>query len=164
MKIDVNMEILLGGGLPMKVKIKSLVAEAIKKGILAVGKLIKTKLLPKAEEKYCKVLQATSEKLIDKVSDLVEDLADEQDTKKRARKMYLLQLCVNTMEAIAETFDKALETIREVVDFGEIDNDDAKVEIAAAVEEAGGKIVDDYDNYVASLDTGCCGPDGCQIV
>lgn len=164
MRFDVNIELQLGGGLPMKVKIKSLVAEAIKKGILAVGKLIKTKLLPKAEEKYCRVLQATSEKLIDKVSDLVEDIAEENDTKKRTRKLYLLQLCVNTMEAIAETFDKALETIKEVIDFTEIDTDEAKTEIAVAVEEAGGKIEEDYDNYVASLNTSGCGPDGCNIV
>lgn len=162
MKIDANIVITFGRD-GMSIEIKSLVKEALKKGVLAVAKLVKTKLFPKAEEKYCRALQATSEKLINKASKLVKNILEEKDEKKKTRELFVLQLCVNTMEAIHEAFGTALDTIKATVSFVPLMTTEGQQVIAEAVADAGGKVEEEYDNYIASLDTGC-GPDGCEIV
>lgn len=132
-----------------KAKIKAIVRELLSKAKTLVLKLVKTKLLPKAEEKYCKVLQATSVKLVDKAEDLVEEVNSEEDTKKKVRSLYLLKLCVDTFDAVGGALTEASASIKELVKFEELDADDEDTKVALA--------------ELDTEDTPDCGPDGCAI-
>ena len=126
------------------------------KGLLAkVGStiltLVRTKLLPKAEEKQCEALKEASEKFIEKVGDLIDEFNEEDDKTKKIRRLFLIELCVNTMEAIAETFSKAVQDSRQEIDFsGMYAEDEETTKVALA----------DLTN---SSDPCECGPDGCEI-
>lgn len=135
-----------------KQKIGAIVAAALKLAVSALAKLIRSKLLPKAQEKYCKVLQATSEKIIEGAGDIAAAIASEEDTTKKIRRLYLLNLVIQTMDSVAETLRLAGDHLRETVDFTPIINPDENAKIALA----------DIPDAFADND-GCCGPDGCTI-
>ena len=54
-----------------KIALKEILVSLIAKGTVALAKLIKSKLLPKAEEKYCKVLQAVTEKITNRTAERI---------------------------------------------------------------------------------------------
>lgn len=135
-----------------KTKIKEILKALITKGATALVKLIRTKLLPKAEEKYCKALQDAADKITDKAVDRVEDLTEETDKKKRVRNLYLLKLILETLSAVSETLVETINYIRENVDFKELDESNEETLVALA--EIPGALEND----------GECGPDGCEIV
>ncbi len=135
-----------------KTKIKEILKALITKGATALVKLIRTKLLPKAEEKYCKALQDAADKITDKAVDRVEDLTEETDKKKRVRNLYLLKLILETLSAVSETLVETTNYIRENVDFKELDESNEETLVALA--EIPGALEND----------GECGPDGCEIV
>ena len=113
--------------------------------------MIKSKLLPKAEEKYCKALQAVTEKITNKTADRIAELAEETDTKKRARYLYLLKLVKETLDAVSTSLSETANYIAEHVDFKEIEEPTEEALVALA------EIPGALDNE------GGCGPDGCEI-
>lgn len=134
-----------------KAALKELLGGLIAKGATALAKLIKSKLLPKAEEKYCKALQATTDKITNKTADRIAELAEETDAKKRARYLYLLKLVRETLEAVSLSLSETANYITEHVDFKEIEEPSEDVLVALA------EIPGALDNE------GGCGPDGCEI-
>lgn len=134
-----------------KAALKELLGGLIAKGATALAKLIKSKLLPKAEEKYCKALQAVTEKITNKTADRIAELAEETDTKKRARYLYLLKLVKETLDAVSTSLSETANYIAEHVDFKEIEEPTEEALVALA------EIPGALDNE------GGCGPDGCEI-
>jgi len=134
-----------------KKALKELIKELIAKGTAALTKLIRSKLLPKTEEKYCKVLQAVSEKIADKTAKRIADLSEETNPKKRIKDLYILKLIFDTLEAVSSSLGTTAEYIKENVDFSELDAPTEEVLVALA--EIPGALDND----------GGCGPDGCEI-
>lgn len=130
--------------------LKEILGGLIAKGIAAVAKLVKSKLLPKAEEKYCKVLQAATEKIADKVATRVADLKTAEG-KKRIKDLYLLKLIYDTLNATSESLVATAQFIKDNVDFSEIEEPTEEALVALA--EVPGALEND----------GECGPDGCEI-
>ena len=137
-----------------KGKLKEIIRELLKRGAQALVKLVKSKLLPRAEEKYCEALQATADKLSDKAIDRVEELNNETDNAKKIKKVYLLKLIAQALEAVDKTIDETVKYIRENVDFGILENPSEETLVALA--EIPGALDNDEE--------GGCGPDGCEIV
>lgn len=130
--------------------LKEILGGLIAKGIVAVAKLIKSKLLPKAEEKYCKVLQGVTEKVANKVAVRISDLKTAEGSK-RVKDLYLLKLILDTLDATSESLVATAQFIRDNVDFKELD--DPSEEALVALAEIPGALEND----------GECGPDGCEI-
>lgn len=135
-----------------KAALKELLKRLISKGAAALAKLIKSKLLPKAEEKYCKVLQGVTDKLTNKAIDRIADLVKETDPKKRVRDLYLLKLIKETLTSVSMSLSETANYINENVDFKEIEEptEDALVALA--------EIPGALDNEDG------CGPNGCEVV
>lgn len=133
--------------------IKNLLGGLIAKGAIALAKLIRSKLLPRAEEKYCKVLQVATEKIANKVVDRVANLKTETDTKKRVRDLYLLKLIKDTLLTVSTSLLETANFICDNVDFKELD--DPSEDTLVALAEIPGALENDEDG---------CGPDGCEIV
>ena len=136
-----------------KAALKELLKGFITKGAIALAKLIKSKLLPEAEEKYCKVLQGVTEKLTSKAVDRITDLANEKNPKKRICDLYLLKLIKETLDAVAISLTETANYINENVDFKELEEPTEEALVALA--EIPGALDNDEDG---------CGPDGCEIV
>lgn len=131
----------------IKDKIKNFLA----KGVASVAKLLLSKLLPKAEEKYCEMLTESAQKITEKVFDKVEDFENETNTTKKIRNLYILRLLRETLEHVGNMLLTSAEYIANNVDFTPLTNpsDEEKIalaEIPGAVDSDGG-----------------CGEDGCEI-
>ena len=134
-----------------KIVLKEILAGLIAKGTIALAKLIKSKLLPKAEEKYCKALQAVTEKITNRTAERIAELLKETDTKKRVRYLYLLKLVRETLNAVSVSLAQTVDYIKEHVDFSEIEEPTEEALVALA-------------DIPGALDNeGGCGPDGCEI-
>lgn len=134
-----------------KIALKEILASLIAKGTIALAKLIKSKLLPKAEEKYCKALQAVTEKITNRTAERIAELLKETDTKKRVRYLYLLKLVRETLNAVSVSLAQTVDYIKEHVDFSEIEEPTEEALVALA-------------DIPGALDNeGGCGPDGCEI-
>ena len=134
-----------------KIALKEILVSLIAKGTVALAKLIKSKLLPKAEEKYCKVLQAVTEKITNRTAERIAELLKETDIKKRVRYLYLLKLVRETLDAVSVSLAQTVEYIKEHVDFSEIEEPTEEALVALA-------------DIPGALDNdGGCGPDGCEI-
>ena len=133
---------------------KETLLEGLKDLLIKVGTsiltLIRTKLLPKAEEKQCEALREASEKFIDKVGDMIDEFNAEEESSKKIRKLFLIELCVNTMEAVSEAFAAASKHIREQIDFSGMYAADKEATLVALAD-------------VPGAPAGGCGPDGCEI-
>ena len=135
----------------VKAAIKEVLGGLIAKGLQALVKLVKSKLLPKAEEKYCKALQATTEKITNKAVDRIAELNEETDVKKRIRYLYLLKLVKNALDALSESLVETVKYIEENVDFKELEEPSEEALVALA-------------DIPGALDNdGECGPDGCEV-
>lgn len=134
-----------------KIALKEILVSLIAKGTVALAKLIKSKLLPKAEEKYCKVLQAVTEKITNRTAERIAELLKETDIKKRVRYLYLLKLVRETLDAVSVSLAQTVDYIKEHVDFSEIEEPTEEALVALA-------------DIPGALDNdGGCGPDGCEI-
>lgn len=134
-----------------KIALKEILTSLIAKGTVALAKLIKSKLLPKAEEKYCKVLQAVTEKITNRTAERIAELLKETDIKKRVRYLYLLKLVRETLDAVSVSLAQTVDYIKEHVDFSEIEEPTEEALVALA-------------DIPGALDNdGGCGPDGCEI-
>lgn len=134
-----------------KIALKEILTSLIAKGTVALAKLIKSKLLPKAEEKYCKVLQAVTEKITNRTAERIAELLKETDIKKRVRYLYLLKLVRETLDAVSVSLAQTVYYIKEHVDFSEIEEPTEEALVALA-------------DIPGALDNdGGCGPDGCEI-
>lgn len=134
-----------------KIALKEILVSLIAKGTVALAKLIKSKLLPKAEEKYCKVLQAVTEKITNRTAERIAELLKETDIKKRVRYLYLLKLVRETLDAVSVSLAQTVDYIKEHVDFNEIEEPTEEALVALA-------------DIPGALDNdGGCGPDGCEI-
>ena len=134
-----------------KIALKEILVSLIAKGTVALAKLIKSKLLPKAEEKYCKVLQAVTEKITNRTAERIAELLKEPDIKKRVRYLYLLKLVRETLDAVSVSLAQTVDYIKEHVDFSEIEEPTEEALVALA-------------DIPGALDNdGGCGPDGCEI-
>ena len=136
-----------------RAKIKEALKTALAKVKEAVTKLIKTRFLVKAEERYAKALKSIQEKFIDKVDDLIDDLVKEDNATKKATLFVVLKFCVETMEAVGESLTIASAKVREEVDFSEYEANEEVVATIAKIENSVGTIEDDTE----------CGEDGCEI-
>ena len=132
--------------------LKALLGKLLAQGAASLAKLVKSKLLPKAEEKYCKALQVVAEKLTKRAADRVSELAEEKDVKKRTVNLYLLKLMKETFITVASSFTETANFITEHVDFKEIDEPSEETLVALA--DIPGALDNDGDG---------CGPDGCEI-
>ena len=112
--------------------LKDLLGGLIAKGAKALAKLIKSKLLPKAEEKYCRALQGTTAKITNKVADRITDLKEETDSKKRIRDLYLLKLIDETLDAVSASLSETANYIKENVDFSELEKPSEETLVALA--------------------------------
>ena len=134
-----------------KIALKEILVSLIAKGTVALAKLIKSKLLPKAEEKYCKVLQVVTEKITNRTAERIAELLKETDIKKRVRYLYLLKLVRETLDAVSVSLAQTVDYIKEHVDFSEIEEPTEEALVALA-------------DIPGALDNdGGCGPDGCEI-
>lgn len=134
-----------------KIALKEILVSLIAKGTVALAKLIKSKLLPKAEEKYCKVLQAVTEKITNRTAERIAELLKETDIKKRVHYLYLLKLVRETLDAVSVSLAQTVDYIKEHVDFSEIEEPTEEALVALA-------------DIPGALDNdGGCGPDGCEI-
>ena len=134
-----------------KIALKEILVSLIAKGTVALAKLIKSKLLPKAEEKYCRVLQAVTEKITNRTAERIAELLKETDIKKRVRYLYLLKLVRETLDAVSVSLAQTVDYIKEHVDFSEIEEPTEEALVALA-------------DIPGALDNdGGCGPDGCEI-
>ena len=134
-----------------KIALKEILVSLIAKGTVALAKLIKSKLLPKAEEKYCKVLQAVTEKITNRTAERIAELLKETDIKKRVHYLYLLKLARETLDAVSVSLAQTVDYIKEHVDFSEIEEPTEEALVALA-------------DIPGALDNdGGCGPDGCEI-
>ena len=134
-----------------KIALKEILVSLIAKGTVALAKLIKSKLLPKAEEKYCKVLQAVTEKITNRTAERIAELLKETGIKKRVRYLYLLKLVRETLDAVSVSLAQTVDYIKEHVDFSEIEEPTEEALVALA-------------DIPGALDNdGGCGPDGCEI-
>ena len=135
----------------VKEALTKLIKGLIAKGTAALAKLIKSKLLPRAEEKYCKVLQAVSERIAEKTAKRIADLNEETNHKKRVTTLYVLKLVLETLDAAASSLAATADYIRDNVDFKEIEEPSEETLVALA-------------DIPGALDNeGGCGPDGCEI-
>lgn len=141
-----------------KQQVRAAIATLLAKALAAIVKLVKTKLVPKANERYCKYLQKGADKIIERSNKVVDDLEEAKSTKKRIKLLYGLKLMAETMSTIGEALTTASTHIIESVDFTEIDapeEDEAKT----VIEE-----LDKLANSDVDVDTNSgCGPDGCEI-
>ena len=134
-----------------KIALKEILVSLIAKGTVALAKLIKSKLLPKAQEKYRKVLQAVTEKTTNRTAERIAELLKETDIKKRVRYLYLLKLVRETLDAVSVSLAQTVDYIKEHVDFSEIEEPTEEALVAFA-------------DIPGALDNdGGCGPDGCEI-
>lgn len=138
-----------------KAALKTAVKAALAKAKEAVVKLVKTKLLRKAEEKYCKVLQGTTEKLVEKCGDFIDDINSATNEKKKFAKLYALELCVATMDTVAEALSIAVANIKKDVDFSILHKEENSDVLTEAIAEATTPAEGDAE--------ATCGEDGCEI-
>lgn len=138
-----------------KQQVRAAISALLAKALIAIIKLVKTKLIPKANERYCKYLQKGAENIIEKTNKSIDELEKAKSTKKRVKLLYGLKLMSETMATIGEALTTASTHIVESVDFSEIDAP-AKEEAKAVVEE-----LDVLAN--AGDESFGCGPDGCEI-
>ena len=138
-----------------KQQVRAAISALLAKALIAIVKLVKTKLIPKANERYCKYLQKGAENIIEKTNKSIDELEKAKSTKKRVKLLYGLKLMSETMATIGEALTTASTHIVESVDFSEIDAP-AKEEAKAVVEE-----LDVLAN--ANDESFGCGPDGCEI-
>lgn len=134
-----------------KATLKEILSGFIAKGAIALTKLIKSKLLPKAEERYCRALKATADKITNKTADRIAKLAKEEDKKKRVAILYLLKLISDTLVAVSESLTTTANYVKENVDFKELE--DPSEEALVALAEIPGALDND----------GGCGANGCEI-
>lgn len=139
-----------------KQQIRAAISALLAKALVAIVKLVKTKLIPRANERYCKYLQKGADKIIEKANKSIDDLETAQSTKKRIKLLYGLKLMSETMATIGEALTTASTHIIESVDFTEIDapeKDEAKT------------VIKELDKLACAPDEPefGCGPDGCEI-
>lgn len=139
-----------------KAALKTAVKAALEKAKEAVVKLVKTKLLRRAEEKYCKVLQGTTEKLVEKCGDFIDYINTSTNEKKKFARLYALELCVTTMDTVAEALSVAVANIKKDVDFSILH----KEENSAILKEA---VAEETTAAETDTDEPTCGEDGCEI-
>lgn len=134
---------------------RAVISQLLSKALVAVIKLIRTKVLPQVMNRYCKTLQKTAEKLTGKANALIDKVPKIKDTKKLVRTLYVLRLIQEATATVGKALTTLSETIETHVDFTLIDNpenDDIASEVATL-------------EVLANADTeGGCGPDGCEIV
>lgn len=136
-----------------KAQVRAVVSSLLAKALVAVVQLIKTRLLPKATERYCKSLQKFADKLIGAINKSVDKVGAITDSKKLIRELFVLDLAAITMENVGKALLTSAEHIKSAVNFAPLHAEsETKTElIALATAE------DDEEDF------GCCGPDGCEI-
>lgn len=139
-----------------KQQIRAAISALLAKALVAIAKLVKTKLVPKANERYCKYLQKGANKIIERANKTIDDLEKAQSTKKRIKLLYGLKLMSETMTTIGEALTTASTHIIESVDFTEID---------APEKEEAKEVIEELDTLACGADPASleCGPDGCDI-
>lgn len=140
-----------------KTQVRAAVSTLLGKALVAIVKLVKTKLIPRANERYCKYLQKGADKIIEKANKSIDDLEKAQSTKKRIKLLYGLRLISETMSTIGEALTIASTHIIESVDFTEIDTPE---------KEEAKTVIKELDTLACATDEPSfgCGPDGCEIV
>ena len=137
---------------------RTIISQLLAKALTAIIKIVKTKLLPKAMERYCKSLQKFAEKLAEKTNQLIDKIPTITDVKKLTGTLYVLRLVQETANTVGEALKTLAHSIETNVDFSIID-DPKTDEVASAVQE-----LDVIANAVTDVDLqGNCGPDGCEI-
>lgn len=141
-----------------KQTVKTVISQLLGKALQAVVKIIRTKLLPKVVNRYCKALQSTTEKLVERVDILIDKIPSITDAKKLVRALYVLRLVQETTSTVGKALITLADMIGSQVDFSVIDEPKTD-EIASEVASL---------EVIANADTdepfGGCGPDGCEIV
>lgn len=139
---------------------KAVISQLLTKALSAIVKLVRTKLLPKVTERYCKSLQKGADKIAKKADELIEKIPTVKTTKKLVATLYGLRLIQETAQHIGEALTLVAHNIEATVDFSPIDTPDE--DAAKEVEELNLLAMtpsadEDTDDF------GGCGPDGCEI-
>lgn len=141
-----------------KQTVKTVISQLLGKALQAVVKIVRTKLLPKIVNRYCKILQNTTEKLVERVDALIDKVPSIKNTKKLVGTLYVLRLVQETTSTVGKALITLADMIGSQVDFSVIDEPKTD-EIASEV--ASLEIIANAD---ADEPFGGCGPDGCEIV
>lgn len=141
-----------------KQEAKLLISQLLSKALVAIIKMIRVKILPKATERYCKNLQKFADKLVKKANELVDKVPTIKETKKLVGTLYVLRLIKETSVTVGRALIELANHIETSVDFGIIEVPESD-EIAETVKE-----LDTLANADTDVDfTGGCGEDGCAI-
>lgn len=133
--------------------VRAAITQLLAKALVSIGKLIKTKLMPKVMERYCKNLHKFTEKLSAKTTTMIDSIVSIKDTKKLIATLYILRLVEETTNSVGEALKTLSKHIATDVDFSAIDNPKTD-EAATAVAEI---------ELLANAADGECGEDGCEI-
>lgn len=133
--------------------IRKVIAQVLAKALAAIGKLIKTKVLPKATEKYCENLHKFTKKLGEKTDKMIDSIVSIKDTKKLVGTLFALKLVKETTVSIADALKSIATQIETEVDFSPLEAPETD-EVASVVAEL---------EVLANAGDEGCGPDGCEI-
>lgn len=139
-----------------KQQAREVIANLLAKALVAIVKLIKTKLIPAAYSRYCKYLQKGADRIIERTNKAIDDLATAKSDKKRVKLLYGLKLMKETMSTLGEALTLAAEHVTNCVDFTEIE---------APAKESTKTVIKELDKLACADDEPSfeCGPDGCEI-
>ena len=141
-----------------KQTVRTVIAQLLSKALTAVVKIVRTKLLPRIFSRYCKTLQSTAEKLVERANALVDKVPSITDTKKLVRTLYVLKLVQEATSTVGKALTALAESIETNVDFSLIESPETD---EVATEIANLEVI---ANAGPDEPFGGCGPDGCEIV